>query len=71
MSRSDKNSKPNIFSVYRLAAEPGLEPGLKDPKSSVLPLHHSAILSVSEAGLMNVVPKVGLEPTRRLPPNSF
>ncbi len=38
-----------------LAAEPGFEPGLKDPKSSVLPLHNSAILSL--------VPKVGLEPT--------
>ena len=25
-----------------LAAEPGLEPGLRDPKSLVLPLHHSA-----------------------------
>jgi hypothetical protein len=26
-----------------MAAEPGFEPGLKDPKSSVLPLHNSAI----------------------------
>ena len=25
------------------AAEPGFEPGLKDPKSSVLPLHNSAL----------------------------
>ena len=26
-----------------MAAEPGFEPGLKDSKSSVLPLHNSAI----------------------------
>ena len=38
--------------LQTLAAEPGFEPGLRDPKSPVLPLHNSAIL-----------PKVGLEPT--------
>ena len=27
-----------------VAAEPGFEPGPKDPKSRVLPLHHSAAL---------------------------
>jgi hypothetical protein len=43
-----------------LAAEPGFEPGPKDPKSRVLPLHHSAM-----------VPKAGFEPARELPPNSF
>jgi hypothetical protein len=43
-----------------MAAEPGFEPGLRDPKSPVLPLHNSAL-----------VPKVGLEPTQGLPPNSF
>lgn len=26
----------------RVAAEPGIEPGLRDPNSPVLPLHHSA-----------------------------
>jgi hypothetical protein len=26
-----------------VAAEPGFEPGLEDPKSTVLPLHNSAI----------------------------
>ena len=26
-----------------LAAEPGFEPGITDPKSAVLPLHHSAM----------------------------
>jgi hypothetical protein len=45
-----------------LAAGPGFEPGLEDPKSSVLPLHNPAL---------NLVPKVGLEPTRESPPNSF
>ena len=45
-----------------VAAEPGFEPGLRDPKSPVLPLHNSAFY---------IVPKVGLEPTRRSPPNSF
>ncbi len=29
-----------------MAAEPGFEPGLKDPKSSVLPLHNSAIQTI-------------------------
>ena len=45
------NSRPLYRLSYRgapdtrgllLAAEPGLEPGLRDPKSLVLPLHHSA-----------------------------
>ena len=26
-----------------MAGEPGLEPGMRDPKSRVLPLHHSPI----------------------------
>jgi hypothetical protein len=26
-----------------MAAEPGFEPGLEDPKSPVLPLHNSAL----------------------------
>ncbi len=38
-------------------AEPGFEPGTTDPKSAVLPLHHSA----TQAQL--AVPKVGVEPT--------
>jgi hypothetical protein len=28
--------------LVRVAAEPGIEPGLRDPNSPVLPLHHSA-----------------------------
>jgi hypothetical protein len=28
--------------LVRMAAEPGIEPGLRDPNSPVLPLHHSA-----------------------------
>ena len=51
------------FECIMLAAEPGFEPGLKDPKSSVLPLHNSAV--------PDVVPKVGVGPTRELPLNSF
>ena len=35
-------------SILLLAAEPGFEPGLKDPKSSVLPLHNSAFLYPAE-----------------------
>ncbi len=49
--------------MLSLAAGPGFEPGLKDSKSLVLPLHNPAIY--------HLVPKVGLEPTRELPPNSF
>jgi hypothetical protein len=49
-----------LRSACEVAAEPGFEPGPKDPKSSVLPLHHSA-----------PVPKAGFEPARELPPNSF
>ena len=30
--------------VSKVAAEPGFEPGLRDPKSPVLPLHNSAVL---------------------------
>ena len=33
------NVKESVF----VAAEPGFEPGLEDPKSPVLPLHNSAI----------------------------
>jgi hypothetical protein len=46
-----------------MAAEPGFEPGLRDPKSPVLPLHNSAA--------SKLVPKVGFEPTRGSPLNSF
>jgi hypothetical protein len=31
-----------------LAAEPGFEPGLEDPKSPVLPLHNSAFYNIDE-----------------------
>ena len=31
------------YSPHSLAAEPGFEPGPRDPKSRVLPLHHSAL----------------------------
>jgi hypothetical protein len=48
------NSRPLYRLSYRgarvgekiarlMAAEPGFEPGPKDPKSRVLPLHHSAL----------------------------
>ena len=32
----------------KLAAEPGFEPGLEDSKSSVLPLHNSAVFYGAE-----------------------
>jgi hypothetical protein len=52
-----------IWNSGKVAAEPGFEPGLEDPKSPVLPLHNSAPqLSM---------PKVGFEPTRGSLPNSF
>jgi hypothetical protein len=35
-----------IWGYKKMAAEPGFEPGLRDPKSPVLPLHNSAILLV-------------------------
>jgi hypothetical protein len=54
---------PYQSDIQWLAAEPGFEPGLRDPKSPVLPLHNSATLKL--------VPKVGFEPTRELPLNSF
>lgn len=34
--------------LYGLAAEPGFEPGLPDPESGVLPLHHSATQGITE-----------------------
>ena len=41
------SDSPNMPSLVRhvslVAAEPGFEPGLRDPKSPVLPLHNSAI----------------------------
>ena len=50
-----------------LAAEPGFEPGLEDPKSPVLPLHNSALYITGQISLFDfspcLVPKVGLEPT--------
>ena len=54
-----------------LAAEPGLEPGLRDSKSLVLPLHYSAALGSMALAMIGLVPKAGLEPARELPPNSF
>ena len=48
--------------VICMVAEPGFEPGLTAPKAAVLPLHNSAL---------QMVPKVGLEPTRGSPPISF
>ena len=57
-----------------MAAEPGFEPGLEDSKSPVLPLHNSAFYPINYKSIVKiflVVPKVGLEPTRRLPFNSF
>jgi hypothetical protein len=36
-----------LILLLLLAAPPGFEPGLKDPKSSVLPLHNGAPLSHS------------------------
>ena len=37
-------SRDAVEVVEELAAEPGFEPGLRDPNSPVLPLHHSATL---------------------------
>ena len=64
-----------------MAAEPGFEPGQKDSKSFVLPLHNGAIDRLSAIqflgycilylGYCLLVPKVGLEPTRGFPLNSF
>ena len=42
-----------------MAAEPGFEPELRDPKSLVLPLHYSAIC---------LVPRAGLQPARACGP---
>ena len=64
----------SVRNVSLVAAEPGFEPGLKDSKSSVLPLHNSASASVyhiASQSALELVPKVGLEPTRELPLNSF
>ena len=47
-----------------VAAEPGFEPELRDPKSLVLPLHYSAM----GGGL---VPRAGLEPARACGPMVF
>ena len=46
--------------VASVAAAPGFEPELRDPKSLVLPLHYAA-----------VVPRAGLEPARALHPMVF
>ena len=45
-----------VANLIWLAAEPGFEPGLRDPKSLVLPLHNSASI------LDHLVPKAGIEP---------
>src|SRR3990172_551861 len=50
-----------------MAPPPGFEPGPWDPKSRVLPLHHSALRAFVFSCLL--VPKAGLEPARRLPPS--
>lgn len=63
MGKKLKEHRSKVRDVFKLAAEPGFEPGLEDPKSPVLPLHNSAILVM--------VPKVGFEPTRESPLNSF
>ena len=39
------------FYPGKLAAEPGFEPGLRDPKSPVLPLHNSATNAYAERNL--------------------
>jgi hypothetical protein len=39
----------------KMAGEPGFEPGLKDPKSSVLPLHNSPVLHVKLYHLVTIV----------------
>gem|GEM_PF-5994977 len=41
-------SVPMIEGIIGLAAQPGFEPGQKDPKSFVLPLHNWATFSVME-----------------------
>ena len=51
------------MNILGLAAAPGFEPGQKDSKSFVLPLHNAAVRCL--------VPKVGIEPTRGSPLNSF
>ncbi len=35
--------EPLVNAMHRLAARPGFEPGSKDSKSFVLPLHHRAL----------------------------
>ncbi len=35
--------EPLVNAMHRLAARPGFEPGSKDSKSFVLPLHHRAM----------------------------
>ncbi len=68
-----QSENPEEFrNVSKVAAEPGFEPGLEDSKSPVLPLHNSAIYPIIHSpSVIYIVPKVGLEPTRRLPLNSF
>ena len=53
--RKPSFNRSKVWNASRLAAEPGFEPGLRDSKSPVLPLHNSAFTYL--------VPKVGLEPT--------
>lgn len=47
----------------RMAAEPGFEPGLRDPKSPVLPLHNSALYpeTATFATTSFVFPQLGAE----------
>ena len=38
------DNKDRLVAVIDMAGEPGFEPGLRDPKSPVLPLHNSAFV---------------------------
>ena len=60
-----RNDTARKWERKRLAAEPGFEPELRDPKSLVLPLHYSASPSAA------LVPRAGLEPARALRPMVF
>ena len=50
-----------------MAAEPGFEPGLRDPKSPVLPLHNSASCLYGAEGRTRTDTEVALQQFLRLP----
>ena len=53
----------NVSAKKKMAARPGFEPGLEDPKSSVLPLHHRAKTRAPRRDW-----GIALTPSRRRPP---